>query len=167
MNLEIMQSSFFDELTKIAYVTQLLSNMDKYAESLGVGAARAGNGVNPTLTGLSNVESAYNQLDHGTKKLIESHPLVTQHGMTPHAALSVAHMSKAPEQSFGQFFAQQHGMGSGNMFNNVAKAPAATMATNAGRMASAPVAAAAKGVGGIIRKAPGLKAIASGIRAAV
>lgn len=88
--------SFLDELIKIA-------------ASWGLEKAQiATRGLNPTLMGVNNNAKVYDSLDHGTRKLIESHPMVTQHGMTPQAAMQVAGWSTKPGQSLGDFFAQQH-----------------------------------------------------------
>lgn len=116
-------------------VTALLAAMDKIAESLGLDAARSGMGsVNPTLAGAQEAHAAYAGLPGATRKLIESHPLVTQHGMAPQAAMQVAGWSLKPGQSVGDFFAGQHqGMLAGGAPSSGGGAPpsSATMATRA------------------------------------
>lgn len=115
-------------------VTALLAAMDKVAESLGLEAARTGMGkVNPTLAGAQEAHAAYSGLPDMTRKLIESHPLVTQHGMTPQAAMQVAGWSLKPGQSVGDFFAGQHQsmLANSNASGGGAPPSSATMSTRA------------------------------------
>lgn len=130
-------------------VAALLDDMDKVAAQLEVSTKianslglEAGRGMNPTLLGAQQNAASYAALDAGTRKLIESHPLVVQHGMSPQAAMQVAGWSLKPGQSLGGFFAEQH-LGGLRGGEHAARSPASGAATVANPASGVRPAAAA------------------------